>query len=129
MPGLVAVNGKCPPETFAHPKRTHELEAGQPFQILGVPFPQLRVLRLLADDRILDDGIAEVIHHRRDSEDAAQPVVQTFFSRGLSLGVCIARAHQSERAAVSASAATALRLVIDAVERCGIAGLLRDGAD
>jgi putative SOS response-associated peptidase YedK len=38
-----------------------------------VPLPQLRVLGLLADDGVLHDGVAEVIHHRRDGEDAAQP--------------------------------------------------------
>jgi hypothetical protein len=43
-----------------------------------VPFPQLRVLGLLADDGIPHDGITEVIHHRRDDEDAAQPLIQTF---------------------------------------------------
>jgi hypothetical protein len=45
-------------------------EAGQPFQILGVPFPQLRVLGLLADDWVLHDGVAEVIQHCRDGEYA-----------------------------------------------------------
>ena len=38
LPGLVAVNLKGPPETLADPQRPHELEAGQPFQVLGVPF-------------------------------------------------------------------------------------------
>jgi hypothetical protein len=36
-----------------------------------VPFPQLRVFGLLADDGVLHDGVAEVIHHRGDGEDAA----------------------------------------------------------
>jgi hypothetical protein len=49
VPGLVAVN-KGPPETLQDPQRPHELEAGQPSQVLGVPFPQLRVLGFLADD-------------------------------------------------------------------------------
>jgi hypothetical protein len=43
-----------------------------------VPFPQLRVLGLLTDNRVFHDGVAEVIHYRRDGEDAAQPLVQTF---------------------------------------------------
>ena len=68
---------------LADPQRPHELEAGQPSQVLGVPFPQLRVLGLLADDGVLHDGVAEVIHHRCDGEDAAQPLVQTFLRRGL----------------------------------------------
>jgi len=35
-------------------------------RVLSVPFPQLRVLRLLADDRVLPDGVAAVIHYRSD---------------------------------------------------------------
>jgi hypothetical protein len=72
---------------------------GQPFQILRVPLPQSRVLGFLADDGVLRDGVAEVIHHRRDREDAAQPLVQTFLRvllrRGaLGLGVCVIRPGQ-----------------------------------
>ena len=55
----------------ADPQRPHKLEAGQPSQVIGVPFPQLRVLGLLADDGVLHDGVAEVINHRRDGEDTA----------------------------------------------------------
>jgi hypothetical protein len=32
-----------PTRNVADPQRSHELEAGQPSQVLGVPFPQLRV--------------------------------------------------------------------------------------
>jgi hypothetical protein len=64
-----------PTRNVADPQRSHEFEAGQPSQALGVPFLQLRVLGLLADDGVLHDGVAEVIHHRRDGEDAAQPLV------------------------------------------------------
>jgi len=64
----------------ADPQRPHELEAGQSFQALAVPLPQMGVLGLLADDGVLHDGVAEVIHHRRDGEDAAQPLVQTFLT-------------------------------------------------
>ena len=71
-----------PTRNVADPQRPHELEAGQPSQVLGVPFPQLRVLGLLADDGVLHDGVAEVIHHRRDGEDAAQPLVQAFLCGG-----------------------------------------------
>ena len=67
-----------PARNVAHPQRPHELEAGQPSQVFGMPFPQLRVLGLLADDGVLHDGVAEVIHHRRDGEDAPEPLVQTF---------------------------------------------------
>ena len=34
----------------ADPQRSHQRKAGQPSQVLGVPFPQLRVLGLLVDD-------------------------------------------------------------------------------
>ena len=40
-----------------------------------MPFPQLRVFGLLADDGILHDGVAEVIHDRRDREDAAHETI------------------------------------------------------
>src|SRR5262245_16966838 len=35
-----------------------------------MPFPQLWVLGLLTNDRVFHDGVAEVIHHRRDGKDA-----------------------------------------------------------
>src|SRR5688500_7126375 len=48
----------------ANPKRPHELKAGESVQVLGMPLPQPRVLGLLADDRVLHDGVADVLHHR-----------------------------------------------------------------
>ena len=40
-------------------------------------------LDFLTDDGVLHYGVAEVIHHRSDGEDAAhQPLVQTFLYRG-----------------------------------------------
>jgi hypothetical protein len=72
------VNLKGPPET-SQTHSPHELEAGQPCQVLGVPFPQLTVFGVLADDRVLDDGVAEVINDRRDGENAAQSLIQSFF--------------------------------------------------
>ena len=74
-----------PTRNVADPQRPHEFEAGQPSEVLGVPFRQPRVLGLLPDDGILHDGIAEVIDHRRDGEDASQPLVQTFLGM-----VCLA---------------------------------------
>ena len=59
----------------AHPQRAHELEARQPFEVLGVPFAQLRVLGLLANDRVLHHRVAKVIHHGCDGEHAAQPLI------------------------------------------------------
>jgi hypothetical protein len=46
-----------------------------------VPFSQLRIFGFLADGRVLDKGIAEVVHHRRDGEDSAQPLIETFLLR------------------------------------------------
>ena len=73
-------------------QRPHELEAGQPAQVSGVPLAQLRVRRLLADDRVLHDSVAEMIHHRSDGEDAAQPLVQAVLRHGfLLLCGCVIR--------------------------------------
>src|SRR5829696_1358158 len=66
-----------PTRSVADPQRPHELEAGQSLQVLRVPVPQRRVLGLLADDGVLHDGVAEVIHYRRDGEDTPEPLVQT----------------------------------------------------
>ena len=57
-----------PTRNVADPQGPHKLETRQPLQILGVPFPQPRVLGFLADDRVLHNGVAEVIHHCRDGE-------------------------------------------------------------
>ena len=59
-----------PTRDVADPQRPHELEAGQPSQVLAMRFPQLPVLGLLADDGVLHNGVAEVVHHRRNGEDA-----------------------------------------------------------
>lgn len=90
--GLGGPELKGPTGNVADPQRPHELEAGQPAEVLGVPLPQLRVLGLLADDGVLHD-VAEVIHHRRDGEDAAQPFVQTFLRHGL-VGLRVIRPRQ-----------------------------------
>jgi hypothetical protein len=89
-----------------------------------VPFSQLRVLGLLADDRVFHYGVAEVIHHRRDGEDAAQPLVQTFLRRGL-LGLRVRVIRPRYREALSASPATMLRLVIEVEMSCAIAHFLK----
>ena len=78
LAGLGGGELEGPTRSVADPQRSHELETGQPSQVLGVPFPQLRVLGLLADDGVLHDGVAEVIHHRCDGEGAAPaPVAPT----------------------------------------------------
>src|SRR5262245_9207181 len=78
-------------ENVADPRSPHELKAGQSSQVLPrflrVPFPQLGVLRLLTDDRVFYDCVAEVIHHRRDGKDATQPLIQTLVRCGL--GLCV----------------------------------------
>src|SRR6266550_3106788 len=45
-----------------------------------MPLTKLRVLRCLSDDRILDDGAAEVVDHRSDGENSTQSFVQSGFS-------------------------------------------------
>jgi hypothetical protein len=68
-----------------------------------VPFTQLRVLGLLAD--VLHDRVAEVIHHRRDGEDAAQPLL-------LGLRVCFIRRRQYARRSCGEASALRPRFVL-----------------
>ena len=42
-----------------------------------MPFAEGRVPGSLADDRVLHDGIAEVVDDRRDGEDPAESLVKT----------------------------------------------------
>jgi hypothetical protein len=87
-----------PARHVADPQGPLELEAGQPCQVLGVPFPQPGVFRLLTDDRVFYDGVAEVIDHRCDGEDAAEPVIQALVSLGLlGLRVSAISPRQSRR--------------------------------
>jgi hypothetical protein len=65
-----------PAGNVADPQRAHEFEAWKSAQIVRVPFPELGVLRLLADDRVLHDRVAEVVDHCCDSERATEPLVQ-----------------------------------------------------
>ena len=96
-PGLVATNLYGPPETSQTHSVRMNLRPGS-LPVFGVPFPQLWVLGLLADDWVFHDGVAEVIHHRRDGEDAAQPLVQIFLRRGLiTLRVRVIRSRQNYR--------------------------------
>ena len=77
LPGLVAAycSGH---RNVADPQCAHELEARESAQIVRVPFAERRVLRSLADDRIVHDRFAEVVDDRRDGECATEPIVQTF---------------------------------------------------
>src|SRR5439155_21790413 len=63
----------------ADPHGAHELEAWKSAQIVGVPFPELGVLRVLADDGIEDESVAEAVNHCCDGECATEPFVQTRF--------------------------------------------------
>ena len=61
----------------------------------------------VATRAVANDGIAEVIHHRRYGEDAAKPLIQAFLLRFRAI-------HPRQTApevAASASPATTLRLV------------------
>jgi hypothetical protein len=67
------------------------------------------------------DGVAEVIHHRRDGEDAAQPLAQTFLRRGLlGLRVRVIRRRQCSHRGGGQSPATTLRLVIEVETACAM---------
>ena len=88
-----------------------------------MPFPQLGVLGLLADDGILHDGVAEVIDDRGDGKNSARRSYRLFSGT-----VCLscARAlfaaiNTVMGAAVSASPATTLRLVIEVETVCDMA--------
>jgi hypothetical protein len=71
------------------------LRPGSLPRFFGVPFLQLRVLGILADDGVLHYGVAEVVHHRRDGEDTTQPFVPTFLRYGLlGLSVRVIRSRQ-----------------------------------
>jgi hypothetical protein len=61
----------------ADPHGAHEFEARKSAQIVGVPLPELGVLRSLADDWVLHDSVAEVVNYGSDGESATEPLVQT----------------------------------------------------
>src|SRR5215204_2407339 len=67
---------------FADPERSHEFQSGQPVQAVSVPLPQLGIFRILPDDRVLDECVAEVIDHLRNGEDAAEAFIESL------LGLC-----------------------------------------
>jgi hypothetical protein len=54
------------------------LRPGSLAKFLVCHSPQLTVLGFLADDRVLHDGVAEVINDRRDGENAAQAHTEFF---------------------------------------------------
>lgn len=93
------------------------LRPGSLSKALGVPFSQLRILGLLTDDGVLHDGVAEVIHDRRDGENAAQPLIQTFSGLAcLSCAYALSVLASDSGTAVIANPATMLRRVIE-IER------------
>ena len=97
--GLLEADGRAPRPRggvlerstgdVADPQGAHELQAGQPAEVVRVPLAESRVFRLLADDRVLDDRIAEMVDHRCDREDAAEPLVQTCIRHGSSPRVMV----------------------------------------
>src|SRR5678816_3426599 len=70
---------------LADPKGSHELESGQPAQVVRVPFPESWILRVLSHDGVLHNRIAKVINYCGDGKDAAQPFVQALL--GLRAGL------------------------------------------
>src|ERR1044072_1763800 len=65
-----------PARDLADQEVSHELEAGQPVQVVRVPFPEGCILRVLSYDGVLHNRVAKVINYRGDGEDAAKPFVQ-----------------------------------------------------
>jgi hypothetical protein len=101
-----------PAGNIADPKRAHELEAGQPAQVLGVPFAQVPVFGFLAHDGVPHDGVAEMIDHRRDGKNTAKPLVKTFLScRLFGLRVRVVGPRHMATGAALRAPATTLRLV------------------
>lgn len=100
----------------AEPQRPHRLQTGQP--------PQLRVLGLLADDWVLHDGVTEVIHHRRDGEDAAQRSCKLFSGVvWLALALSVSAITPKE-AAASVNPMTTIRRVREVETACVMVTLL-----
>jgi hypothetical protein len=60
----------------ADPSGAHEFETRQPAQILRVPIAEGGLCRTLTNDRVLDDGIAEMVDDCCDRECATEPFVQ-----------------------------------------------------
>ena len=71
-----------PARDVAYPQGSHELQAGEAAEILGVPLTKGRVLRLLADDRVLHDGVAEVVDDGGDGECATESFVEALLGHG-----------------------------------------------
>jgi hypothetical protein len=129
VPGLVAVNWNGPPETLQTHSVRKNLRPGSLLRFFSVPFPQLRVLGFLTDHGVFDDGVAEVIHHCGDGEDAAQPIVQTFLRHGLlGLGVRIIHPRQSHRGGGQRQPCDRATSGNSVDEGCAIGQLLGDAA-
>jgi hypothetical protein len=91
-----------------------------------VPFLQLPVLGLLADNRVLHNRIAEVVHDRCNGEDATQAFVQTSLRRGLfGLRGRVLCSYQHSHRGDAGPAAT-LRFMIEGGTACAMVRL-RDG--
>jgi hypothetical protein len=77
LPGFVAAYCWGPPATLQTHRVRMNLRPGSRPRLL--PFPEGGVLRVLADDRVVHDCVAEVVNHCCDGECATEPFVQTRF--------------------------------------------------
>src|SRR4029078_12872400 len=78
-PGLVAVYWKGPPEMLQTQSVRMNLRPGSLPRFLVCHSASRGFLDFCPTMGVLHDGIAEGIDHRRDGEDASQPLVQAFF--------------------------------------------------
>ena len=72
-----------PARDLADPQGSHELETRQSAQVIPVPIPERRILRILSDDRVLHNRVTKVVNYGGDGEDPAKPFVQTLLRNDL----------------------------------------------
>ena len=58
--------------------RMHELETWQSVEIVRVPLAKRRVAGPLANDRVLDQGVTEMVDYRGDAKRATQTLIETW---------------------------------------------------
>ncbi len=67
----------------ADPQGPHEFQTRPPVEQLCVPFSQSGVLGVLADDRILDECVTEMVNHRGDRENSTEPLLEALLCHDL----------------------------------------------
>ena len=82
LPGSVGVYWNGPPATLHTHRVRMNFRPGSRPRLVGVPVAEGRVVRLLTDDRVLHDGVAEVVDDGGDGEDATEPFVEALFGHG-----------------------------------------------